>query len=115
MDDSSAGTITKRPLRVTPREDTERLARREGFASSLRLRRPRDPLGRCAPTRHSLIARDAHRQRSWLAKKNPNPRKINDLRSNDRRIAAYRGTQDGTQHRKPHPGGTEFWLGWMGF
>ena len=23
-----------------------------------------------------------------------------------RRIAAYRGTQDGTQHRKRHPGGT---------
>ncbi len=29
-----------------------------------------------------------------------------------RRRAAYRGTQDGTQHRKRHPGGTEFWLGW---
>jgi hypothetical protein len=26
-----------------------------------------------------------------------------------RRRAAYRGTQDGTQHRKRHPGGTRFW------
>jgi hypothetical protein len=89
----------------------------EGFATRSVAR---NPLGRCAPTRHSLIARDspsgsrasfarhAHRQRSWLAKKNPNPRKINDLRSSDRHIAAYRGTQDGTQHRKRHPGGTGF-------
>ncbi len=30
-----------------------------------------------------------------------------------RRRAAYRGTQDGTQHPKRHPGGTEFWVGWM--
>jgi hypothetical protein len=29
------------------------------------------------------------------------------------RRAAYRGTQDGSQRRKRHPGGTEFWLGWM--
>jgi len=38
----------------------------------------------------SLRPRDAHRQRSWLAKKNPNPRKINNLRSRDRHIAAPR-------------------------
>jgi hypothetical protein len=34
------------------------------------------------------FARDALRQQSWLAKKNPNPRKINNLRSNDRHMAA---------------------------
>jgi hypothetical protein len=28
-----------------------------------------------------------------------------------RRRAAYRGTRDGTQHRKRHTGGTEFWVG----
>ncbi len=32
-----------------------------------------------------------------------------------RRLAAYRGTQDGTQHRKRHPGGTEFWVVWLAF
>jgi hypothetical protein len=32
-----------------------------------------------------------------------------------RRRAACRGTQDGTQHRKRHPGGTGFQVGWMGF
>jgi hypothetical protein len=30
-----------------------------------------------------------------------------------RRRAAYRGTQDGTQRKKRHPGGTEFGVGWM--
>ncbi len=29
-----------------------------------------------------------------------------------RRRAAYRGTQDGTEHRIRHPGGTEFQVGW---
>jgi hypothetical protein len=76
-------------------------------------------------------------------RKNPNPRKINNLCSSDRRMAAYGGvwrrmaayggvwrrmaayggvwrrmaayggTQDGTQHRKRHPGGTEFQVGWL--
>jgi hypothetical protein len=102
----------KRPY-TAPRNETEleeainylkRLVRREGFASEL-----------CSPAQRSFVAnprpsgsrasfaRDALRQRSWLAKKNPNLRKINDLRSSDRRIAAYRGTQDGTQRRKRQP------------
>ncbi len=34
------------------------------------------------------FARDALRQRIWLAKKNPNPRKISKLRSNDRHMTA---------------------------
>ncbi len=55
--------------------EAEDVARREGFASSLRLRRLRDAL----------------RQRSWRAKKNPNLRKLNDLRASDRHIAAYSG------------------------
>jgi hypothetical protein len=32
-----------------------------------------------------------------------------------RRRAAYRGTQDGTQHSKRHPGGTEFCVDWLAF
>jgi hypothetical protein len=32
-----------------------------------------------------------------------------------RRRAAYRGTQDGSQRQKRHPGGTEFQVGWMAF
>jgi hypothetical protein len=56
----------------------------EGFATRSVAR---NPLGRCAPTRHSLIARDSPSG----SKKNPNPRKINDLRSNDRHIAAQSG------------------------
>jgi hypothetical protein len=95
-------------------------------ASSLRLRRPlrrvaspATPLVAALPLvsliardspsgSRASFARDALRQRSWLAKKNPNPRKINDLRSSDRHIAAYNGTQYGTQHPKRHPRGTGF-------
>jgi hypothetical protein len=54
----------------------------EGFATRSVARNPRPSGSRAS------FARDALRQRSWLAKKNPNPRKINGLRSNDRHIAA---------------------------
>jgi hypothetical protein len=129
----------------------KRAARREGFDGSLRslvesansngrngaprgireqpsAAKATQPLGRCAPTRHSLIprdspsgsrasfARDAHRQRSWLAKKNPNLRKINDLRSSDRHMAAYSGiSRHPGRHSTPKTAPRRHWIpgGWL--
>jgi hypothetical protein len=56
-------------------------------ASRVRERAIRNPW-RAGRDSRASFARHALRQRSWLAKKNPNPRKISDLRSSDQPMAA---------------------------
>jgi len=106
------------------------IERAVGVASSLRLRRPlrrvaspATPLVAALPlvTRSSLATPPQVRERALLAMRfasEAGSRRRIPTRGRSityalatgiwRRRAAYRGTRDGTQHRRRHPGGTGF-------
>jgi hypothetical protein len=89
---------TKAPLRATPRKGSRMLERETGFASQLRwLAQPSRAWPRTGDPQ--LGKRRRTRGRSITCAL---------ATSREQQRATYRGTQDGTQHRKRHPRGTRF-------